>query len=210
MQQFILQGNIGRFEEQLKSVEDDAARNTLNFLLTDARRQLSLLESARFGSHSKLPRAHGGPAGVRAAAAPDETHQTFRATFADSVHPYLIIDPGPGLLIVDANPAYCAATMTARGDIVGKPLFEVFPDNPDDGAADGVTNLFRSICIVGQTLRPHAMAVQRYDIRDGGGNFVERHWQPVNSPLFDEQGALKFILHHVEDVTEEATRAKST
>ena len=206
MQRFILHGNIDRFERQLRETADPAARNTLTYLLTDARRQLSLVESARFGGHAESPSSR---AAADHAGGPDEAHQIFRDTFEDSSPPYLIIDPGPGLRIVDANPAYCAATMTGRGDIAGKPLFEVFPDNPDDGMADGVTNLYQSIRIVTDTLAPHAMAVQRYDIRDGDGNFVERHWQPVNSPLFDEHGALKFILHHVEDVTAEATRAKS-
>jgi hypothetical protein len=49
------------------------------------------------------------------------------------------------------------------------------------------------------------MAVQRYDIRDPQGQFIERHWQPINSPVHDRDGRLIYILHHVEDVTAEAT-----
>jgi hypothetical protein len=49
------------------------------------------------------------------------------------------------------------------------------------------------------------MAVQKYDIRkpesDGGG-FEERHWSPVNSPVFGPDGRLRYIIHRVEDVTE--------
>ena len=52
-----------------------------------------------------------------------------------------------------------------------------------------------------KTGQPHAMAVQRYDIRDPQGQFVERHWQPINSPIHDRDGLLIYILHHVEDVT---------
>ena len=44
-------------------------------------------------------------------------------------------------------------------------------------------------------------AVQRYDVRDPGGNFVERYWQPLNSPVLNEAGHLNFILHHVINVT---------
>ena len=47
------------------------------------------------------------------------------------------------------------------------------------------------------------MAVQRYDIRDPHGQFIERHWQPINSPVHDSDGLLVYILHHVEDVTAE-------
>jgi hypothetical protein len=86
---------------------------------------------------------------------------------------------------------------------VGKSLFEVFPDNPNDPLADGIFNLYASLKTVAETGRPHAMAVQRYDVRSPAGGFVERHWQPVNTPLHDQNGRLVFLLHHVEDVTDQ-------
>ncbi|WP_245427563.1 hypothetical protein [Bradyrhizobium sp. MOS003] len=49
------------------------------------------------------------------------------------------------------------------------------------------------------------MAVQRYDIRDLDGAFLERHWRPINSPIRDEDGRLAFLLHQVEDVTDQVT-----
>ncbi|MDA9408175.1 hypothetical protein XH80_15985 [Bradyrhizobium sp. CCBAU 45384] len=110
----------------------------------------------------------------------------------------MLLDPGPGLRIVDINPAYANATLTDRDSIVGRSLFEVFPDNPDEPLADGVSNLYASLRTVAQTGQPHAMAVQRYDIRDADGTFVERHWQPINSPIRDGDGRLAFLLHHVE------------
>jgi len=54
-----------------------------------------------------------------------------------------------------------------------------------------------------KTGQPHVMAIQRYDIRDPQGQFIERHWQPINSPIHDQNGILIFILHSVEDVTAE-------
>jgi hypothetical protein len=105
--------------------------------------------------------------------------------------------------IVDINDAYAAATFTKKADIVGRSLFEIFPDNPDDALADGVSNLYASLRMVVQTGQPHAMAIQRYDVRDLQGRFVERHWQPINSPIHDQSGVLIYILHHVEDVTAE-------
>ena len=46
--------------------------------------------------------------------------------------------------IVGASDAYLAATMTAR-DIVGRHLFDVFPDNGDDPNATGRQNLLASL-----------------------------------------------------------------
>jgi hypothetical protein len=75
----------------------------------------------------------------------------------------MLLDSGPGLTIIDINSAYAAATLIARGDVVGRSLFEVFPDNPNDALADGVSNLCASLKIVADTGQPHAMAIQRYD-----------------------------------------------
>src|SRR6185369_12147868 len=49
------------------------------------------------------------------------------------------------------------------------------------------------------------MAVQRYDVRqpsDDGDGFEERFWSPVNSPVIGPDGAVAYIIHRVEDVTE--------
>jgi hypothetical protein len=48
------------------------------------------------------------------------------------------------------------------------------------------------------------MKVQRYDIRQpasADGAFEERYWSPVNSPVNDRAGHLRYIVHHVDDVT---------
>ncbi|WP_246208164.1 hypothetical protein [Bradyrhizobium rifense] len=49
----------------------------------------------------------------------------------------MLLDPGPGLQIVDINAAYAKATLIVRESVLGRSLFEVFPDNPDDPHADG-------------------------------------------------------------------------
>lgn len=116
---------------------------------------------------------------------------------------YLVLDPG--LVIVALSDAYAAATMTRRADIVGRGVFEVFPDNPDDVAAAGVNNLRASLQRVLATARPDAMPVQKYDIRrpeEGGGGFEERFWSPRNSPVLDASGRVRYIIHKVDDVTE--------
>ena len=56
---------------------------------------------------------------------------------------------------------------------------------------------------------PHAMSVQRYDTRGPAGDFVERYWQPINTPIRDTDGQLVFLLHHVEDVSDQVTRPSS-
>ena len=116
---------------------------------------------------------------------------------------YLVL--APDLTIVGVSEAYLRATMTTRAQILGRGLFDVFPDNPDDSTATGVSNLRSSLERVLKHRRPDAMAVQKYDIRrpdSEGGGFEERHWSPVNSPILGEGDQLRYIIHQVEDVTE--------
>ncbi|HJQ38512.1 MAG TPA: hybrid sensor histidine kinase/response regulator [Thermoanaerobaculia bacterium] len=114
---------------------------------------------------------------------------------------YLVLDPK--LTIVAVTNAYLAATKTVREEIVGRGLFDVFPDNPEDPQATGTRNLSASLETVLASGAPHAMPVQKYDIRRPeaeGGGFEERYWKPLNTPvLIDERVA--YIIHAVEDVT---------
>jgi len=127
----------------------------------------------------------------------------YRLLFEAAPGPYLILTPD--LVIAAVNEAYLRATMTRREEIVGRGLFDVFPDNPDDPAATGVRNLRVSLDRVRERRAPDTMAVQKYDIRrpeSAGGGFEERFWSPTNVPVFDAHKQLVYIIHHVEDVTE--------
>lgn len=115
---------------------------------------------------------------------------------------YLILSPG--FTIIEASDAYLAATMTRLADIIGRDIFDVFPDNPDQAQADGVSNLRASLERVRDDRVADTMALQRYDIRrpsTEGGGFEERFWSPHNAPVLDDAGVLQAIVHRVEDVT---------
>jgi signal transduction histidine kinase len=127
----------------------------------------------------------------------------FRRLFEAAPGLHLVLTPD--FHIVAVTDAYLRATMTTRQEILGRCLFDVFPDNPDDPGATGVRNLRASLERVLATRLPDDMAVQKYDIRrphSAGGGFEQRYWLPVNSPLLDETGNVEFIIHRVEDVTE--------
>jgi signal transduction histidine kinase len=126
----------------------------------------------------------------------------FRRLFEAAPGAYLVLDPN--FKIVAVSDSYLAATMTVRDRIVGRDLFEVFPDNPDDPHATGTRNLRFSLETVLATRAPHTMTVQKYDIQrpeSEGGGFEERYWKPVNTPVVSE-GQVAYIIHAVEDVTE--------
>jgi signal transduction histidine kinase/DNA-binding response OmpR family regulator len=127
----------------------------------------------------------------------------FRSLFESLPGLYLILDPD--FRITAATDAYLGATMTKREEILGRSVFDVFPDNPDDHTATGVSDLRTSLERVRDNRVQDTMAVVKYDIQrpaEEGGGFEVRHWTPVNSPVLDEEGRLLFIINRVEDVTE--------
>ncbi|HWA10944.1 MAG TPA: ATP-binding protein [Opitutaceae bacterium] len=116
--------------------------------------------------------------------------------------PGLYVVLTPDYQIVSASDAYLKATMTHREAIVGRDLFEVFPDNPEEAGATGTSNLRASLDRVRQTSVADTMAIQKYDVRRPDGVFEERYWSPVNSPVLSAKCELKYIIHRVEDVTD--------
>ncbi|HEX5669888.1 MAG TPA: PAS domain-containing sensor histidine kinase [Sulfuricurvum sp.] len=128
----------------------------------------------------------------------------YKQIFLSSPHPYLILHADTLYTISDVNDCYLTATGITREEVIGKPLFEVFPDDPYDSSSTGVSDLHTSLDRVCRCGESDIMGIQKYDIplRDGSGKFTVKYWSPVNTPIFNESGTIEFIIHSVEDVTE--------
>lgn len=118
---------------------------------------------------------------------------------------YLVLaaDP-PRFSIVGASEAYLRATLTTREgskSIIGRGLFEAFPDSPHLRDPTGVRNLRASLMRAFTSGAPDVMAVQHYDIRRPDGTWEERHWAPRNTPVLGPDMTVCYLLHEVEDVT---------
>ena len=140
----------------------------------------------------------------------EKIQPNFELLFNATPGNYLIILPdAPDFTIVAVSDAYARVTMNLREHMLGRKLFEVFPDNPNDPAANGVRNLSASLQHVIHYHEPHRMETQKYDIPypDGHG-FEERYWRPLNTPVMNN-GSVLYIIHQVDDVTEKVrTKAK--
>ena len=124
----------------------------------------------------------------------------FQSIFESAPGLYIVLKPD--LTIMAASDAYLKATMTKREQIIGRGIFEVFPDDPENPGADGVANLRASLKRVLKNGATDTMAVQRFDIRRPDGVFEERYWSTINSPILADDGGVEFMIHRVEDVTE--------
>jgi signal transduction histidine kinase len=127
----------------------------------------------------------------------------FRVLFESSPDVLLVLLPdAPRYTMVAATEARLQATLATREATIGRGLFEMFPDNPDDPEATGTSNLRASLDRVLATRTADTMAVQKYDIRGPDGSFQAKYWSPKNIPVLSASGDILYVLHRVEDVTE--------
>lgn len=125
----------------------------------------------------------------------------FQRLFESVPGAYLVLDPR--FRVVAATDAYLAAAHTTRGALMGRDLLEVFPANTEAPDGSGTQSLRESLETVVRSRVPHRMAAQKYDIPRAsamGGGFEERYWNPVNTPVI-ENDEVRWIIHAVEDVT---------
>ncbi|TLS42711.1 protein phosphatase [Streptomyces montanus] len=110
----------------------------------------------------------------------------------------------PDLVYADANEDFLHLAGRTRAQLVGRYIFDVFPENPNDPAAAGMRDVRASMLRVVATGNRDTMALQRYDVQDPErqNQWVERYWSPVNAPVHGPDGRVVLILHRVEEVTE--------
>ncbi|MGW7580493.1 PP2C family protein-serine/threonine phosphatase [Kitasatospora sp. NPDC054768] len=110
----------------------------------------------------------------------------------------------PDLLYADANEDFLGLSGRTREQLVGRYLFDIFPDNPNDPAATGAHNLKASLRRVLASGERDTMALQRYDVESTArpGEWEERYWSPVNAPVLDGEGRTVLLIHRVEEITQ--------
>ncbi|MDD5250380.1 MAG: EAL domain-containing protein [Rhodocyclaceae bacterium] len=135
----------------------------------------------------------------------------FRRIFDAEPMPQLVLTPT--LTIVAANTAFLQATLKTREQLLGRKLFEVFPEKPGDDGTTGKCDLGVSLDHVLGSRTPHTVPVREYDVPDEEGIRHHRYWSIANVPLLDEQGNVIYIVLRIEDFTDwlsGATRTAAT
>jgi len=131
----------------------------------------------------------------------------FRALFEGVPGLFLVLTPD--LTVAAVSDAYARATMMTRTALVGRCIFDVFPDDANMRDGGGLRASLERVVEEkrGDAMPPRKLLTPR-SLAAGGG-FEERCWSATNLPLLDANGDLRFIIHRVEDVTElMALRAK--
>lgn len=108
------------------------------------------------------------------------------------------------LVYADVNEAFLRSMGRTRDQVVGRYLWDAFPDDPGDPAVTGMRKLQASLRWVATTGQRDAMTLHRYDVQDPDrpGVWEERYWSPVNVPVFGPDGQVVLLVHREEDITE--------
>lgn len=130
----------------------------------------------------------------------------YAAVFRHLPVPVLLLTPE--FDIADMNLAYLQVAGRAREELLGRNVFDAFPDNPADPDTSGPRDLAGSLHRVLATGQPDALAFQQYDVEvpGSGGVFKQRFWCPVNGPVFGADGSVVLIAQCVEEISDKVRR----
>jgi signal transduction histidine kinase/DNA-binding response OmpR family regulator len=123
--------------------------------------------------------------------------------FDSAPAPLMVLDRE--LKYVAANEAYLNATALRHEEIIGRNVFEVFPQDTTAPATDGSRILRESLervlarrtsDIIPLVAQPISRPTQQGTVRE------ERFWTYSHKPLLDASGNVAFILQHAVDMTD--------
>ena len=111
----------------------------------------------------------------------------FRLLFEAAPDLLVVLDATDEHRFVATSDAYMESIMTEREAIIGRPVFEVFPDNMDDASAASHAALRVALGRVRATGVSEVLPIYQYNIRrteaDGGG-YEARYWQTSVRPVY--------------------------
>ena len=127
----------------------------------------------------------------------------FEALFRVSPYPYLLMDRQ--LNIIGANQAYLKSTGRLEADLLGRYVFDAFPENPDDPGSTNVAEVRASLLRAIASGEPDTTAFLRYSVprqTADGTVFDERFWSTVHTPVRGADGEVAFVAQNAIDVTD--------
>lgn len=118
--------------------------------------------------------------------------------------------PGISVLLLPDEPRYTIVAVShdflrtsgmKRSEVVGRSLFEIFPENPEHPEATDTQNIRTSFQHVLQHKEPHRTARLRYDTLTAEGTYARKYWKMENAPVAGPGGEVRYIIHTSEDIT---------
>jgi PAS domain S-box-containing protein len=130
--------------------------------------------------------------------------ENIKSIFKKSSSGYLILYPdAPHFTIAGANDAFLQVTNTTNTHIIGKGVFEAFPENQNSAGIKRKEIVQNSLEHTLLLKEPHIIRQHRYDLFfNDSGKFMMRFWNFDTFPLLDENNEVRFIVQNRTDVTD--------
>lgn len=118
--------------------------------------------------------------------------------------PSLILNANaPDFTIAEANEAFLHLTNSKRHHIIGKRIFDAFPQKADDSSSKRKKIIYNSLVHAFLVKKAHKITLLRYDmpVKQAKGHGA-RFWNFDTYPILDDTGQVKFIVQNPVDVTQ--------
>lgn len=118
--------------------------------------------------------------------------------------PSLVLNANaPDFTIADANDAFLHLTKSERHHIIGKGIFDAFPQKADDSWSKRRKILYNSLVHAFLVKKAHKITLLKYDLPVTQANDDNaRFWNFDTYPILDDAGEVKFIVQNPVDVTQ--------
>ncbi|HYH15500.1 MAG TPA: PAS domain-containing protein, partial [Flavisolibacter sp.] len=120
----------------------------------------------------------------------------------------LLLPDTPQFTIVAVSNDYLKDTGRTAEELIGRHLFEAFPNNPGDPHQTSEKTVRASLEYALKHKETHYLPLQQYDIPVEDGSYIERFWKAHNRPVLNESGEVVYLIHSIEDVTEKIKTEK--
>lgn len=132
------------------------------------------------------------------------SQKTLQAIFEANPTPCLVLLPNvPIFTIVEVNKAFLNELNFKESYLIGKGIYEAFPENPAEQDGTGAKNLMASLEQVLITKNTQKIYNQKYDISTRATQkFDVRYWDAENIPVINEEGEIDYIIHTTKDISQ--------
>ncbi|WP_326816411.1 SpoIIE family protein phosphatase [Streptomyces sp. NBC_01762] len=122
----------------------------------------------------------------------------YHAIFEASPSAMLVLNSV--FVILDANPSYQNLVGRTRDELMGRYVFDAFPQDDGSEMEDQKASMRRVL----ESRAQDVAGPIRHDLEepDRPGVFAERYWSPINAPVLDSDGQVALIVHRLEEITD--------
>ena len=112
----------------------------------------------------------------------------YAAVYQQLPIPVLLLTPE--FAVADVNLVFQQTTGRSREELLGRIIFDAFPEDPEDPDATMVRDSIASLRRVLTTGEPDAQEFQKgyAEEPDSPGLFARHYWSGVNAPVFGPDG----------------------